>query len=697
MNFLFLNSSRSKWGGGNEKSLLLATKALKNHKTVLAYRNEQVGEHFNIAKYKLPFLNEADLYTLAKLITIVKKHQIDVIIPSMRKDYALAGMVSRICGIKNILWLGTTLDLRNKWIYNLVFNIMADGIIVNAEKIRETLLRSRFMRPEKIKVIYYGLDPQEIARQCCEEIPKPFPFMITAMGRVEPNKGFDFLIRSFARFLTATQAPDAGVVIMGQGPQLEEYRELAASLGIADRIVFTGYIANPFPYLKQSDIFTLTSIMEGLSIALLEAMFLGIAPVSTYAGGVEEVITDEKNGFLLHYGDEEKLAKLLTKLYKNPLLKQEMGVEARRTVLPIFSLEKLQREIVTFSESCGKKKRPFRHRFASALQRITKRRNREVAFDQPLKSVVILAKERYGDSIMLTPLIGSLRRDFPGISIFIITFNQIIFDFFSSDPNITAVYHTKKNLARYCIGILSKKFDLLFNIKDHPSTNFLIHSTLIRAQYKIGHCNPFHDGLYDHLIRLNPKTHESAKNLALLNVMGSTTPLQPCKPYLPTMPVSPTVTAFIEALQPGQCIGINISAGHSGGHRSLEQWYELVTSFPDETFIIFSAPHDLEEKRELERRHCSILLSPATANLYEVGEIVKNLKLLITPDTALIHVASCSNTPVIGLYRHTETDHHQFGPMSTLQEIIISPTPDVTNIESNTISASLREMLKKLP
>ena len=175
--------------------------------------------------------------------------------------------------------------------------------------------------------------------------------MVTAIGRVEPNKGFDFLIRSFARFLEQTKASDAGIVIMGQGPQLEEYRELAACLGIVDRIMFTGYIANPFPYLKKSDVFTLTSIIEGLSIALLEAMFLGVTPISTYAGGVEEIITDEKNGFLLHYGDEEKLAALLAKLYRNPLLKQKTGEEARHRVTPMFSLDKLQTEIAKFCET----------------------------------------------------------------------------------------------------------------------------------------------------------------------------------------------------------------------------------------------------------------------------------------------------------------------------------------------------------
>lgn len=356
MNFLFLNSSRSKWGGGNEKSLRLAIKALKSHQSVLAYRNEQVGIHFNVPKYRLLFLNEADLYTIAQLTSIVQQNRIDVIIPSMRKDYAIAGIVSRICGIKNVLWLGTTLDLKSKWIYNIVFNMMADGIIVNAKKIKETLLLSNYMRPERIKVVYYGLDPELIRQQSMPDIIKPFPFMISAMGRVEPNKGFDFLIRSFAHFLAITHAPDAGIVIMGQGTHIDEYKQLAASLGIASRIIFTGFTDNPFPYLKISDVFALTSIVEGLSTALLEAMYLNNAPVSTYAGGVEEIITNGINGFLVHYGDEEKLAGLLARLYQNPALTTTIAEKACQTVTPMFSLDKLQEEIVSFCEILTQKK-----------------------------------------------------------------------------------------------------------------------------------------------------------------------------------------------------------------------------------------------------------------------------------------------------------------------------------------------------
>jgi heptosyltransferase III len=343
------------------------------------------------------------------------------------------------------------------------------------------------------------------------------------------------------------------------------------------------------------------------------------------------------------------------------------------------------------------KKKPFRHRVAETLQFMAKRRKNQPFPDKPLESIVILAKERYGDSIMLTPLIGALRSEFPELSISIITFSQIIFNFFSADPNISAVYYTKKNLIRYYNGILSKKFDLLFNPKDHPSTNFLIHSMLIRARQKIGHFNTFHEGLYDHLIDLPRHTHESEKNLSLMKLIGADIELQHYKPYLPPLPVSEHIITFLRTLEPGKCIGINISAGHNGGHRSVAQWSELIRSFPSEMFVIFSAADDLEEKRELEQQHANVQPSPSTGNLNEVGEIVKNLKILISPDTALIHVASCFETPLIGLYRKSLVDHNQFGPLSQLQEVIVSPTPDVIDIESNRIATSLRKMIQKLP
>ena len=337
----------------------------------------------------------------------------------------------------------------------------------------------------------------------------------------------------------------------------------------------------------------------------------------------------------------------------------------------------------------------LRKRFANMLKIIAKRRTTPPLLQKAPESIVILARECYGDCILLTPLIGTLRREYPGLSIYIVAFNQIIFNFFSADKNITAVYHAKKNMRRYSKGVLSKRFDLLFNPKDHPSIHFLVQSVLIHARYKISHYNPHHEGLYDHLIRLAPETHESAKNLSLLNVLGSTT-LIPCKPYLPQMPVSAEIKQFLDSLKPDQHLGINISAGHIGGHRTHEQWSELIQNFPEETFIILSAPQDLEEKSNLEQSHPNILKSPSTSNIYEVGEIVKKLRLLITPDTSLVHIAACSDTPLIALYRKFLADRTQFGPLSSLQKAVISQTPDIIDIEPSQVSSALQEMLKTL-
>lgn len=315
-------------------------------------------------------------------------------------------------------------------------------------------------------------------------------------------------------------------------------------------------------------------------------------------------------------------------------------------------------------------------------------------FDGQLKSIVILARECYGDAIMQTPLIATLRKTYPEISISIVAFTRIIFDFFSADTNVTAVYHAKRDLKSYFFELLPKKFDVLFNPKNHPSTNFYIQSLIIRAKFKVGHRNTNHDSIYDYLIDLKPGTHESTKNLALMDAIDNTLQ-QPCQPYIPQMPVSSEIDYFLETLPSASYTGINISAGHITRQRTIDQWSELILSFPDETFIILSSPGDCEKKKVLEQ-HSNTHRSPSTRNIFEVGEIVKKLKLLITPDTSLVHIASCYDTPIIAFYSNILVNRIQFAPLSTRQMVIVSKTMDIIDIENEIVTSALRNMLKKL-
>ncbi|NTU69048.1 MAG: glycosyltransferase family 9 protein [Chlorobiaceae bacterium] len=317
------------------------------------------------------------------------------------------------------------------------------------------------------------------------------------------------------------------------------------------------------------------------------------------------------------------------------------------------------------------------------------------AFQGPLRSVVILARECFGDAIMLTPLIAALKRRHPDAAIYVIAFRQIIFDFFSSDRNVTAVYHAKRDLKRYFLEFWPKRYDVLFNSKDHRSTSFLMQSRLIRARHKVGYRNNGNEQLFDYLIDMPPGTHESQRNLALLKAIDGQMPAT-VRPYIPEMPVSKEVADLLGKMPQDSYIGINISVGTPGGHRTFEQWSDLIRSFPDERFVIFSSPGDLEAKRKLEAPHPNVLATPSTRNMYEVWKIVDRLKLLVTPDTSLVHVAACSDRPLVALYRFNPADSRLFAPLSTLQEVIVSPTEDVVDLDNAVVTEAVRNMIGKL-
>jgi len=321
--------------------------------------------------------------------------------------------------------------------------------------------------------------------------------------------------------------------------------------------------------------------------------------------------------------------------------------------------------------------------------------NQSGKFQGPLRSVVILARECFGDAIMLTPLIAALKQRHPETAIYIVAFRQIIFDFFSSDANVTAVYHAKRDLKRYFLKFWPKRYDVVFNSKDHRSTSFLMQSRIIRARYKVGYRNNGNEQLFDYLLDMPAGTHESQRNFALLKAIDGEMP-GTTGPYIPEMPVSKEVAGLLDAMPQGSYIGINISVGTPGGHRTFEQWSDLIRSFPDERFVIFSSPGDIETKRKLEAPHPNVLATPTTRNLYEVWKIVDRLKLLVTPDTSLVHVAACSDRPLVALYRFNPADSRLFAPLSTQQEVIVSPTPDVVDIENAVVTDAVRKMLESL-
>ena len=338
-----------------------------------------------------------------------------------------------------------------------------------------------------------------------------------------------------------------------------------------------------------------------------------------------------------------------------------------------------------------KKKRRFRQSFACLLQKVLRKPYRKGSYNGPRNSLVILAQEKFGDAILLTPLLKNLKTLFPGNSVTVITFSKAVFGFFQSDPHVDAIYYTKGNPVRYISSVLFQKFDILFNTKDHPSTNFLLQSLLVPARCKIGIQNKYHTGIYDYLVKADFHAPIALKNCGLLELLGADIRTEQCRPYIPPMTVSESVSSFVASMKKHTFTGINISAGLPTRQWTEKNWRQLVGAFPGEMFIVLSAPGDIEQKKSIEKQCGNVFPSPETKNLHEANLILEKLKLLVTPDTAMVHVASCANTPVIGLYGQAPQDQSRFAPFLIDYRMVISATSLVRDIEPEKVIDALRE------
>jgi glycosyltransferase involved in cell wall biosynthesis len=145
---------------------------------------------------------------------------------------------------------------------------------------------------------------------------KTVPIIIAA-GSLEPWKGFLDLIMAMGELL---KVRDARLIILGDGSQKADIQQLIFQLGLQDAVKLLGYVDNPLKYFIRSDIFVLSSLVEGLPNVLVEAMMCGCTPVSTNCPtGPREVLQNGKYGYLVPVSDFSALAAGIAKAIDHPI------------------------------------------------------------------------------------------------------------------------------------------------------------------------------------------------------------------------------------------------------------------------------------------------------------------------------------------------------------------------------------------
>jgi GalNAc-alpha-(1->4)-GalNAc-alpha-(1->3)-diNAcBac-PP-undecaprenol alpha-1,4-N-acetyl-D-galactosaminyltransferase len=148
---------------------------------------------------------------------------------------------------------------------------------------------------------------------------------IVAVGRLGMEKGFDSLIRAFARVVG--RHPGWKLILIGDGVQREALSSLCRRLDLGDTVEFTGWVEDVQWWQSRASIAAQPSRYEGFPNAVLEAMAMGTPVVATTAAG-EGIIEDRKNGRVVPVDDEGALAEALLELIGDPVLRASLGAAA---------------------------------------------------------------------------------------------------------------------------------------------------------------------------------------------------------------------------------------------------------------------------------------------------------------------------------------------------------------------------------
>jgi glycosyltransferase involved in cell wall biosynthesis len=236
---------------------------------------------------------------------------------------------------------------RQRWLLRTMARLSHRYVCVSEASARLALAQG--VAPRKVAVIHNGIDLSRF--RPAQGVPEG-PAVLVA--RLSPEKDVPTLLRAAAR--VAQEEPGFRLEIAGDGPDMPALRQLAGELNLTETVRFLGVVREIPALLARANLFVLSSLTEGISLTLLEAMASGLPVVATRVGGNPEVVADGATGLLVPAGDPQALAAALVKLWRDPTARLALGQAGRRRAEEHFDI----RRMVASYEECYRGGEPVR-------------------------------------------------------------------------------------------------------------------------------------------------------------------------------------------------------------------------------------------------------------------------------------------------------------------------------------------------
>lgn len=334
----------SEWGGAQKYLFDLANCAQNQGFAVsAAVGGDKNGElikllvRSNIQTYYLHHLQRSihplrEILTLFDLIKLIRKVKPNIVHLNSSKAGSLGALAAKLCGVKKIIYtvhglvLNEPLSPLQRAFYSFSEHFTArfkNKFICVSEYDRNSLLKYKITKPEKITVIHNGLDLDQINFFEKPEAQAKLSsltgqdlaqagHLIGTIANFYPVKGLNYLVEA-AKEVIAIH-PKTKFVIIGTGLLEKQLKQMILEYRLQDNIILAGALPEASHYLKAFDLFVLPSLKEGLAYALLEASAAGLPIITTSVGGNPEVVVDNFNGLLVPPADFSTLAEKIINL-----------------------------------------------------------------------------------------------------------------------------------------------------------------------------------------------------------------------------------------------------------------------------------------------------------------------------------------------------------------------------------------------
>lgn len=346
--------------GGAKTHVLSLIKELSRHISVTVvcfmegdfYRE---GQELGLDIRLIPQKRRYNLRVIRRLRSIISEEGFDVLHCHGARANFLAALLKRCVRIPSITTMHSDykLDFQDSFYKNFFYTALNswalksfDYYIAVSDSFKDMLV-SRGFPAESIYVVYNGIDfgaplnltsREAFLKRLNIDIPGDAR-IVGLMARLHPVKGHDMFLSGAS--LVLEEMPDTYFLVAGEGEEKKKLLEMRRSLGLQDRVLFTGYIDRPDEFINILDINILTSHSESFPLVLLEGARQKKPTVSSDVGGIGCLIREGETGLLFPAGDSSVFASQLLRLLRDEDLARSLGENLYSHARQNFSLERL--------------------------------------------------------------------------------------------------------------------------------------------------------------------------------------------------------------------------------------------------------------------------------------------------------------------------------------------------------------------